>query len=436
MPERVKFEDMLAGLRRSLEGVPEHRTGSNIQYSLVDAGLGAFAVFCLQSPSFLAYQQQMEKQHGRNNAKSLFGMENIPSDGQTRNLIDPVDPGYLREAFWDIHHLVQLSGYLDGYRHVAGTLLLSFDGTRYHSSEKVHCDQCTEYHFENGTTYAHMVLGAVVSAPGQPHVLALEPEFITPQDGHDKQDCEQQAIKRWVTRNAHRFEDWSVTVLTDDLHSHQPLCELLLEHKMHFIMTCKPESHSTLYQEVELLANVQGAHQTRTVRRWIKHRHEQWRYHWVTDVPLRTGKDALRVNWCEVTVVHEGTGEQLYHNAWITSHTLTPETVVDVADAGRARWKVENEGFNVLKNQGYQFEHNFGHGHEHLSTVLLSLLFLAFLFHSVLHLTWAVYDAIRKALGARRNFFNDLRALTRYMYFASWEAMIAFMAEQLEVGPT
>jgi len=436
MPERVEFEDMLASLRRSLEAIPEHRRGHNIQYSLVDAGLGAFAVFCLQSPSFLAFQQQMRKQHGRDNAKSLFGIENIPSDGQIRNLLDPVALGYLRKPFWDIYYLVQDSGYLDSYRAVAGTVLLSFDGTRFFSSEKLHCDQCTVYEYENGTSYAHMVLGAVVSAPGQPHVLALEPEFITPQDGHDKQDCEQQAIKRWLTRNAERFEDWSVTVLTDDLHSHQPLCELLREHKFHFILTCKPGSHPTLYEELELLTKVKGAHQTHTIRRWIGRHYEEWRYHWVTDVPLRTGKDALRVNWCEVTVIRESTGEQLYYNAWITSHELTPETVEAVADAGRARWKVENEGFNVLKNQGYEFEHNFGHGQQYLCMVLLSLLFLAFLFHSVLHLTWDVYQAIRKALGARRNFFNDLRAITRYMYFASWEAMIVFMAEQLEVAPT
>jgi hypothetical protein len=435
MPERVKFEDMLASLRRSLEAIPEHRTGLNIQYSLVDVGLGAFAVFCLQSPSFLAYQEQMRKQHGRDNAKSLFGIENIPSDGQTRNLLDPVAPSCLREPFWDIFRLVEYSGNLEPYRHVAGTLLISFDGTRFFSSEKIHCDQCTVYEYQGGTSYAHTVLAAVVSAPGQPHVLALEPEFVTPQDGHDKQDCEQQAIKRWLTRNAERFEDWSVTALTDDLHSHQPLCELLREHRFHFILTCKPESHSTLYQELDLLTKVKDAHQTHTARRWIGHHYEEWRYHWVEDVPLRTGKDVMRVNWCEVTVIHARTGEQLYHSAWITSHALTPETVEAVADAGRARWKVENEGFNVLKNQGYEFEHNFGHGQQHLSMLLLTLLFLAFLFHSVLHLTWAVYQAIRKALGARRNFFNDLRALTRYIYFQSWEAMITFMAEQLEVGP-
>jgi len=226
-----------------------------------------------------------------------------------------------------------------------------------------------------------------------------------------------------------------VTVLTDDLHSHQPLCELLLKQHFHFILTCKPQSHETLYQELELLTQVKEAHQTQTVRRWTGRRYEQWRYHWVVQVPLRAGADALRVNWLEVTVVREDTGEQVYHNAWITSHELTAEMVGDVADAGRARWKVENEGFNVLKNQGYAFEHNFGHGEQHLSAVLLTLLFLAFLFHSVLHLTCALYAAIRKAVGARRNFFDHLRALTIFFYFDGWDELIAFMARKLELDP-
>jgi len=435
MPKHVQFQEMLASLHRSLEAIPEHRRGSNVQYEIADAGLGAFSVFCLQSPSFLARQQQMRQQQGRDNAKSLFGIDNIPSDGQIRNLLDPVAPSLLRQPFWDIYTLVQTRGYLEGYRHVGGTYLISMDGTRYFSSEKVSCDECTVFEYETRTDYVHMVLAAVLSAPGQQHILALEPEFIVPQDGHDKQDCEQQAIKRWLARNAERFEDWSVTVLTDDLHSHQPLCELLLEHKFHFILACKSESHETLYQELELLTKVDGAHQTKTTERGMGRRREQWHYHWVKDLPLRTGKGALRVNWCEVTVVRQSTGEVVYHNAWITDHDLTAETVEAVADAGRTRWKVENEGFNVLKKQGYEFEHNFGHGHQHLSTVLLTMLFLAFLFHSVLHLTWPTYQAIRQALGARRNFFNDLRALTHYLYFPSWDDMIAFMSEKLELGP-
>lgn len=433
MTEPVKFKEMLAGVRRSLEAVPEHRRGHNIQYSIMDAGLSAFAVFFLQSPSFLAFQKEMKKKLGRDNAQSMFGVESIPSDAQTRNLLDPVPPEALREPFWDIFGLLQARGHLEGYRHVGNTYLCSLDGTWYHSSEKIHCPNCTVYEYDDRTLYAHLLVAAVLSVPGQAHVLALEPEFVVPQDGHDKQDCEQQAIKRWVKRNAKRFEPWSVTILADDLHSHQPLCELLLENKFHFILTCKPDSHPALYQELELLTKVEGAHHTHMVRRWNKNHYEQWRYHWVEQVPIRAGEKALRVNWCEVTVVREDTGERVYYNSWITSHELTAKTIDQVADAGRARWKVENEGFNVLKNQGYNFEHNFGHGHQHLAAVLLTLLFLAFLFHSVLHLTSRLYEALRQAIGARREFFNHLRALTCYLYFPGWDEMVAFMADKQEV---
>jgi hypothetical protein len=278
-----------------------------------------------------------------------------------------------------------------------------------------------------------MVLAAVLVAPGQKQVIALDPEFITPQDGHDKQDCEQQAIKRWVKRNAHRFARWQLTILADDLHSHQPLCELLLEHKLHFIMTCREESHRALYREVELLGRVEDGIDSLTVRHWNGRYHELRTYRWVEKVPVRAGAKALAVNWCEITILREDTGKQLYHNAWITSHALNKQTVVQVAAAGRAHWKVENENFNVLKNHGYQFEHNYGHGQQHLSAVLLTLLLLAFLFHTVLDLSCAQYQAIRQKLGARRTFFNDLRTLTRYFYFPSWNEMLTFMCQQLEL---
>jgi hypothetical protein len=141
------------------------------------------------------------------------------------------------------------------------------------------------------------------------------------------------------------------------------------------------------------------------------------------------------VNWCEVTVVREDTGKRLYHSAWLTCHELTQEAVPEVVAAGRAHWKVENENFNVLKNRSYRLEHNYGHTKQYLSTVLLSLLLLAFLFHAALHLSNLQCQAIREDLGARRTFFNDMRALTRYMYFDSWTHLLGFMYEQLELAP-
>lgn len=426
---------MLKRLKESLAEIPEHRSGRNWVYELADAGLAAFGVFFMQSPSFLAHQRDMQRRKGKNNAEGLFGVERIPSDGQIRNLLDPVDSAQLREPFWAIYEDLEEAGHLESYQGVADTRLVSLDGTQYFSSQKLHCDNCRVTIREEQVYYSHQVLLAVVCGFQQRHVVGLEPEFITPQDGHEKQDCEQQAIKRWVKRNARRFSPWRVTVLADDLHSHQPVCELLLAHKMHFILTCKVESHLTLYEELELLERVEGAISTQRVRQWNGRFHEWWIYRWAEHLPLRGDAKVLYVNWCALTVIREDTGKQLYHNAWITDHILDETSVVAVARDGRNRWKVENEGINVLKNQGYHFEHNYGHGQQHLSTVLLTLLLLAFLFHTALALSCQFYQAVRRELGPRRTFFNDLRALTRYMYFPSWQQLLTFMYQQLEIAP-
>ena len=434
MGNGLGFGEMLGMLKATLAGIPEHREGQNRRYEIADAVLSAFSVFFMQSPSFLAYQREMERKKGKNNARSLFGVQVIPSDGQTRNLLDPVVPAWLGASFWEIYARLAEGGLLEGYRGVGGTRLISLDGSQYFSSQRIHCDNCRVTVQDKQTIYSHQVLLAVLCAPGQEHVVCLEPEFILPQDGHEKQDCEQQAMKRWIHLHASRFAPWSVTILADDLHCHQPICEELLAHKMHFIMTCKPESHPALYEEVELLQRVKGGISTRTERFWNGRYHERWVYRWVEQVPLRMGADAWPVQWCELAIVREETGEQVYHNAWATDHEVNEQTVVSVVASGRSRWKVENEGFNVLKNRGYNFEHNYGHGSQYLSAVLLTLLLLAFLFHTALGLGSQVYQAVRRALAVRRTFFNDLRALTRYLYFSGWEELLTFMYVQLELG--
>jgi hypothetical protein len=399
---------------------------------MTDAVLSAFSVFYTQAPSFLSWQQDMEKRRGQNNAHSLFGIERIPSPEQIRNLLDPVEAGLLGAPFWEIYQRLAACGQLDAYRSVGGTHLVSLDGTQHHSSTTIQCPECRVAVHNETAYYSHQVLLAVLCAPEPEQVLALEPEYITPQDGHEKQDCEQAAIKRWVQRHAGEFEPWSVTILTDDLHCHQPTCELFIQQQMYFILTCKPDSHTTLYEELALLAQVEGAIEERQVRRWNGRHYERWHYRWAKDLPLRR-QDPRRVNWCEVTVYHASSGEQLYHNSWATNHDLTAATVADVVDSGRCRWKVENEGINVLKNQGYHFEHNYGHGHEHLANLLLSLLLLAFLVHTVLDLGCQLYHAIRRSLGARRKFFQDIQALTRYIHFASWHQLLLFMAQGMDL---
>jgi len=190
-----------------------------------------------------------------------------------------------------------------------------------------------------------------------------------------------------------------------------------------------------LYEELALLERVDGAISTKVVRKWNGRYHERWVYRWAEHLPLRADLKALMVNWCEPTITNADTGQQLYHCSWTTDHTVDEQLVVEVVADGRSRWKVENEGFNVLKNQGYNFEHNYGHSQQYLSMVLLILLMLAFLFHTVLGFSCSMYQMVRRELAARRTFFNDLRALTRYLYFSSWQQLLAFMYQRLDLAP-
>jgi hypothetical protein len=240
------------------------------------------------------------------------------------------------------------------------------------------------------------------------------------------------AGKRWLARQAQHLAGRRVTLLGDDLYCNQPFCEGVLAQRLNFIFTCKPDSHTALYEEVELLDRL-GAVSQLTQRHWTGKAHEVWIYRYVNDVPLRAGPDALKVNWCELTIVQADTGEQLYHNGFATNHRLTAESVASVVAAGRARWKIENENNNVLKNYGYHLEHNFGHGEQYLSMILVLLNLLAFLLHTVLDLCDPVYHRLRDALRVRKTFFNDLKALTRYMLFENWDQMLNFMYVQLEL---
>jgi hypothetical protein len=268
--------------------------------------------------------------------------------------------------------------------------------------------------------------------PGQRQVLPLAPEFIRPQDGHDKQDCETAAAKRWIAAHELKEGEAPVTLLGDDLYCNQPICETAVSGGFDFIFVCKRSSHPELYDWVDYLERVGDVH-TLTRNHWEGGRPRCYRYRYVNGVPLRAEQPAMQVNWCEVTLSDPRQGKQLYYNAFATCHHIEQHNVSEVAAAGRVRWKIENEGNNTLKNNGYHLEHNFGHGQQHLSELLLCLNLLAFLFHTAQELINTTYRKVRKMLVTRKGFFNDVRALTRYLWFESWQRLLEFMLT--EGGP-
>ena len=430
--DELTFDNMVKYLRATIVNFPDKRTGQNTRYSLEDAALGAFSVFFTQSPSFLSFQTSMEKRKGKSNAQTLFAMEKIPSDNHIRNLMDVVAPSLVFAVFHYILEGINDAGQLDAFRSYNGNLLCALDGTQYFSSNKIHCENCSSKEHQNGTvTYFHTAITPVFVAPGNNKAISLPPEFIVPQDGHNKQDCENAGAKRWITQYAPIYKKLGITVLGDDLYCKQPICTLSLENQLDFIFVCKPDSHKTLYQWLEEMDALQAI-ETVVEKRWTGKTHHIDTYRFINQVPLRDGEDALQVNWCELTT-RLPDGKIVYKNSFVTNFQISKNNVKPIVADGRARWKIENENNNVLKTKGYHLEHNFGHGKKHLSTLLLTFNLLAFLFHTTLEMMDEKYKQIRDDLPTRKTFFDDVRALTRYMCFDSWDALLTFMMQGLEL---
>lgn len=432
MVETLNITMLMGYLREAIYKIEDHRKPSpNKQYSIFDAAMGAFGVFFFQCSSFLEYQRQLNSKKGSDNTQTLFGVVKIPTDNQIRNILDKINPKMLFEVFISVYQILKSKGFLKQYEVLEGQLLVPLDGTEYFSSKCIYCKNCSsKKHRDDSVTYSHSAILPVIISPNVEQVISLAPEFITPQDGQEKQDCEINAAKRWIQRYTEIFEKGTVTLLGDDLFSHQPMCELALEQNFHYIFVCLPESHIALYNWIECFDNL-GEVQYYEERHRDGREWRSYKYRWKNQVFLRD-IEPIETNWLELIVTREKDQKILFKNSWITDHLVTSSNIVEVAQSGRARWKVENENHNVLKTKGYHLEHNFGHGSEYLASLLLTLNLLAFLFHTVLDFVDEKYQQVRKQLGTRKRFFQDLRTLTTYLVFENWQHLFSFMLEEYE----
>lgn len=422
-------------LDQTLRALPETRKRRNTVYTMRDAGLAAFSALFMQSPSFLAHQQLMQTRRGFNNARTLFGVERIPTDNQIRGQLDPIAPTAIWPAFDQALEYARERGALEGFRTKEGHLLSVLDGTEYFRSTKIHCSQCSHTdRADSPTEYSHMAIAAAIVAPGKPEILPLVPEFVRQSEGATVQECELVAGQRWIAANGQRYRPMGLTILADDKYANQPTCKKLREAGFHFILVCKPTSHRSLYESLEV-DRKGGFVQSLQRTEWTGREHLIYDYQFCNEVPLRDGDDALEVNWMQLTITVQETGEQRFRNSFVTDFTITVTNVESLVEEGRTRWKIENENNNTLKTKGYHFEHSFGHGSRYLSETLLTLNLLAFLFHNLLEILDELYGELRHFLKRRTRFYDDIRALTSYLCFASLGSLLQFMSRALKEGP-
>jgi hypothetical protein len=411
--ELLSADSLLALVRTGFEQVSDQRA-ENAKISMADALMSGFALFSLKDPSLLAFEERRETD---SNLESIYGIENAPGDTQMRTILDAVDPKEIRPTFRSVYRQLERSGELRKFVFLEGSYLASLDGTGYFYSQKIHCPACLQkVNKKTGeVTYYHQILGGVIIHPDCREVIALMPEPIVKQDGERKNDCERNAAKRFLARLKQDYPDVIFTITEDALSPNAPHIREIEKHDYHYILGVKEGDHKYLFEQVAL-ARQEG----RTTEFELRRGGVLHRFSFINQMPLNKSNPDLLVNLIEYWEVGK---DKTQHFCWVTDFTITKLNAYLIMRGGRARWKVENETFNTLKNQGYHFEHNFGHGKQHLSVLFATLMMLAFLVDQVQQLGCALFQAVLSKKGSRKRLWEHMRALFKTLEFQSMEQL-------------
>lgn len=409
----LSADGLLRTARRVLTQIPDV-PGNEIP--LVDHLMSGLAVFGLKYPSLLQFERdRQETATTRANLKTLYGIERAPSDTRFRERLDALDPIHLRPLYKTLFAQLQRGKGLEGFAYLDDHYLISIDGTGYFSSQKVHCAQCAEKHHRNGTTtYFHQMLGAVLVHPEHKEVFPLAPEPILRADGANKNDCERNAAKRLLTDLRREHPHLKLIVVEDALASNGPHIRHLQALDLRFILGVKQGDHPVLFDWVAA-----SEHTTETT--FSENNGFRHRFRYLNGVPLNDANFDLEVNVLDYWE-HAPNGS-VTHFAWVTDLPVEDSNLMTLMRGARARWKIENETFNTLKNQGYHFEHNFGHGHQHLSTVLMHLMMLAFLIDQIQQRCCRLFQAALAAAKSKTRLWHKLRSRFDLCLIPDWETL-------------
>jgi len=407
----LNADELYRLLRESFSHIKEHRLG-NIKIKLPDALQSGFALFSLKDSSLLAFDQREAE-----NLETIYGIESIPCDTQMRAILDGVEPETLRPSFQLIFRELQRGKELEPYSYLSGHYLLSLDGTGYFSSHKVHCENCLTKTLKNGEVlYHHQMLGAAIVHPDLSEVIPLMPEPIMKQDGENKNDCERNAAKRFLEKFRQDHPHLKTIIVEDALSSNGPHIRELQRHNLRFILGVKESDHKYLFNQVAQARESGTSTLYETTEKGVTRR-----YHFVNKIPLNASNQDVVVNFMEYWEISDKGDEKYF--AWVTDMTITRFNCCGIMRGGRARWKIENETYNTLKNQGYHFQHNFGHGEKNLSVVFPLLMMLAFLFDQALQIACPLFQAALTKLHSRVRLWDRVRNLFASITFDSMEML-------------
>ena len=416
--KRLSIPGLLSQARKRFERIPDKKKRRDKGIQLADCLMSGMAIFGLKYPSLLQFEQS-GRHKDRENLKNLYGIGCVPSDSYFREELDEVLPEQIRPVFKDIYQELQRGKGLKRYEFLHGQYLVPIDGTGYFHSKKVSCPSCCKKEHRDGTvSYYHQMLGASIVHPECKEVIPLCPEPVIKEDGKKKNDCELNASKRLIERLREDHPKLPMIIVEDALYGNGPHIELLKSKDFSFIIGVKPKSHEFLFDWV---ARSNTEHCDYTDEKGVLHR-----FRYLNNVPLNGATMATCVNFLEYWEIKKN---KTTHFTWITDLQLNDECVYHVMRGGRARWKIENETFNTLKNQGYQFEHNFGHGKKHLSTVMAYLMMLAFLIDQIQAFSCDLFQsALESCWNKKSCLWERIRSVFFEWIIPDWDSLYAHIS--------
>lgn len=387
-------------VHKEAEKIKEHRV-QKVDIPLSDVIMSAFAMFSLKEPSLYSFDEKRNDE----NLKNIYKIWTIPSDTGMRTILDWVNTNDIHPIFKKVFTELQRWKWLEDMVFHEWHYLLSNDWTWFFSSNTIHCECCMEKKDSKTwevKSYYHQFLWSCIVHPDNKVVIPIAPEPIVKQDGDNKNDCERNAGKRFLKSFRKDHPHLKVIITEDALASNAPHIKDLNKYDIRYILWVKQWDHKFLFEYV----NSDKCNITE-----YEYKDNKWTIHkfnFVNKVPLNASNQDVLVNFIEYWEIKEDWKKQ--HFSWVTDIEVTKDNVFKLMRGWRARWKIENETFNTLKNQWYKFEHNFGHWKKNLSNNFGLIMMLAFLVDQVQQKICPLFKATLEKCKTKRSLWEKMRA--------------------------
>jgi hypothetical protein len=418
------IDEIIKQTRENLSKVPDSRK-SNKTYEQIDSLMAAFAMFSLKDSSLLAFRKEFAERS--ENLKRIYGLTSVPKDTAMRQTIDEIAPKELSNQYQEHFELLREKKVFSSRKVLGGYLIGSLDATGTYCSCKIACENCLVRIFKNGKKqYYHQMLAVVQVHPDQKTVFPLGAEAIIQQDGCKKNDCEINSSKRLIPNLRKSMPKDKLLIVADALYANAPFINLVQGEGMKFITVVK-QGYALL--QAERLAK-KG-----------KLKSKQWRKkgriclaQYTTGLIFNGQNQDLLVNYVQYTEIDAKTGKVYYDGKWLTDLPIEELSLKEFVAAARSRWKVENETFNTLKNQGYHFEHSYGHGKKYLATNFALLTILAFLVDQITQHLDRYFNKVWKKWGSKKLTWQKIREVFNQFPCASMNAIYRYLVTELTIN--